>query len=201
LKRGWTKSSLYTSAALGLGLCAAPFLARAHAQQSDAPARVNELTIAGLEPGRDSLSIALKHFKAKYVSSSDPGKTGMKQWGDACTGHSLEIEVDDHAVIRTVTLSSLAPQDGKCVDHRIDALNMKDWATGRGLRLSDSRNRVTELYGEPSSSGPSTKDGKELEYLYYMFDWARSDVPQVMEVYCERDTGRVREITLTHPGL
>jgi hypothetical protein len=37
--------------------------------------------------------------------------------------------------------------------------------------------------------------------MFYAFDWAGSDVPQVMEVLCERATGRVVEITLAFPSL
>jgi hypothetical protein len=200
LRRGWTKFSLYASAALGLALAPAAFSLGARAQQDDTSARFNELTLAGLRPGHDSLAAALKRFKAKYSLSSDSGDAsgaGKKSWGDACTGHSLAIETDNHSLIQRVTLSSLVPQDGKCVDRRIDALNMKDWATGRGLRLGDPRNRVTELYGEPNSSGPSIKESKELEFLHYGFNWAGSEVPQAMEIYCERETGRVLEITLS----
>jgi hypothetical protein len=199
LRRGWTKFSLYASAALGLALVPAAFSAGARAQQTDTSARANELMLAGLRPGRDSLPAALKRFKAKYASPGDSSSAGKRSWGDACTGRSLEIETDNHSLIQRVTLSSLVPQDGKCVDRRIDALDMKDWATGRGLRLGDPRNRVTELYGEPNTSGPSIKGSKELEFLRYGFDWAGADVPQAMEIYCERDTGRVLEITLSDP--
>ena len=198
MKRGWTKSLLCASAVSGLLLFTAAVPTGAHTQGSDAPSPVNELTIAGLRPGRDSLGVVLKRFKAKYVSSSDPGPKGMKQWGDACTGRSLAIEVDDRSVVQRVTLSSLVPQDGKCIDHRIDALDMKDWVTGRGLRLGDSRDRATDLYGEPQSSGPSIKGNKQLEFMYYAFDWAGPDVPQIMEIYCERETGRVLEISLAY---
>jgi hypothetical protein len=45
------------------------------------------------------------------------------------------------------------------------------------------------------------KGTRELELLYYAFDWAGSDVPQVMEISCERSTGKVLEITLAFPSL
>ena len=73
------------------------------------------------------------------------------------------------------------------MDRRIDALNMKDWATGNGLRIGDPRNRVTETYGEPDSSGPSMRDSKELEILRYRFGWAGNEVPQEMTIYCARE--------------
>jgi hypothetical protein len=69
----------------------------------------------------------------------------------------------------------------------------------------DSTRHVIKLYGEPDSTSPSTKGGQQLELLYYAFDWAGPDVPQVMEVLCtpEKDgkPGRVVEITLAGPSL
>ena len=211
MKRGWTKFSPCASAALGMALLLASFSPVACAQTTspipnqapnqanDAAPQVNELTLAGLRPGRDSLGTALKHFKAKYSSSREAGEAElpeMKEWDDACTGHSLKVEADTHGLIEVITLSSLVPQDGKCVDRRMDALNMKDWATGHGVRIGDPRNRVTETYGEPDSSGPSMRGSNELEILQYRFSWAGSDVPQEMIIYCARETGRVLEITL-----
>ena len=79
------------------------------------------------------------------------------------------------------------------------------WHTGRGLAADALASRVVELYGEPDSRSPSTKDGQQLELLYYAFDWAGTAVPQVMEVLCTvaRDgkPGRVVEITLAAPSL
>lgn len=177
------------------------FVSAAVSAQNDAqPKRYSELTLAGLRPGRDSLAAALKHYKAKY-SSSGEGIAGEKRWGDACTGHSLSLNIDSHGVIQEITVSSLVPQDGKCENRRTDALDEKDWVTGHGLHLGDPQDHVAELYGEPNSSGPSVRGSTELEFLYYPFDWAGSDVPQAMEIYCARDTGRVVEITLAYPSL
>jgi len=79
------------------------------------------------------------------------------------------------------------------------------WATGRGLRLGDAAARAVQLYGKPDSRSPSTKGGQRLELLYYAFDWAGSDVPQVMEVVCtvgkNGEPGRVVEITLAASSL
>ena len=75
----------------------------------------------------------------------------------------------------------------------------KDCGSGR---LAAS---VMQLYGQPDSRSPSTKDGQPLELWYYAFDWAGPDVPQVMEVVCTREkdgqAGRVVEITLAAPSL
>ena len=50
------------------------------------------------------------------------------------------------------------------------------------------------------SPGPSVKGEHELELLHYAFAWAGSDVPQVMEILCARESGRVMEITLAYPS-
>lgn len=197
MRHGWTKFSLCTSLALALALSIS---AEQSQRGGDVPKRANELTLAGLRPGRDVLPAALKRYKAKYLSTSAKDQD-PREWRDPCTGRSLTVTADEKSVIQEITVSSLASAEGRCDDKRFDALDMKDWTTGHGLRLGDARNRITELYGEPGSSGPSVKGSHELEFLYYAFDWAGADVPQVLEIYCERDTGRVVEITLAFPSL
>jgi hypothetical protein len=79
------------------------------------------------------------------------------------------------------------------------------WKTGKGLRIGDPVSKATQLYGNPDSKSPSTRDGQPLELWYYAFDWAGPDVPQVMEILCttekEGQPGRVVEITLAAPSL
>ena len=152
-----------------------------------------------MRPGRDTFAIAQKRFKAKIVSEEP--NSGSKEWRDVCSGRSIRLEVDAKSVIQSVTLTTLDMQEGKCSDRRPDFLDPKFWLTGLGLRMGDSQDRVVALYGEPNSGGPASKNGQELELMYYQFDWAGADVPQVMEVLCARDTGRVVEITLAFPSL
>jgi hypothetical protein len=196
LRRGWTRFWLCASVALGVVLCSVP----ARAQGTKGPKHENELTLAGLRPGRDTLAMAFKRYKKKYLAHH-PGAGHTVQWRETCTGRSLTLQADDHAVIQEITVSSLVPRNGSCTDRRFDALHVQGWVTGRGLRLGDPQGRVTELYGEPNSSGPSVRGEYKLIYLYYSFDGGGPDVPQVMEVYCARDTGRVVEITLAYPSL
>jgi hypothetical protein len=159
----------------------------------------NEILLAGLRPGRDTFAVAEKRFKPKNLS--EEANSSSKEWRDDCSGRSIRLEVDAKSVIQSVTLTTLGSQEGKCSDRRPDFLDPRNWVTGLGLRMGDSQDRVTGLYGEPNSSGPASKHGQELELLYYQFDWAGSEVPQVMEVLCARDTGRVVEITLAFPSL
>jgi hypothetical protein len=85
------------------------------------------------------------------------------------------------------------------------AAPLSSWKTGLGLRIYDSEQKLLRLYGEPDSKSPSTRDGQPLELMYYAFDWAGPDVPQVMEVLCTQQKdgqpGRVVEITLAAPSL
>ena len=161
--------------------------------------RGNETLLAGLRPGRDTLAVAEKRFKAKSLSAEP--NSGSKEWRDDCSGRSIRLEVDAKSVIRSVNITTLGTPEGKCSDRRPDFLDPRNWLTGLGLRMGDSQDRVVGLYGEPNSSGPASKNGQELELMYYQFDWAGSDVPQAMEVLCARETGRVVEITLAFPSL
>jgi hypothetical protein len=191
LRRGWTKFSQCTNLVVAAALAASAF----PAQRANAPKPVNELTLAGLRPGRDSLTNALKHYKQKYLVSK--ASVDSKEWRDTCTGHSLALALDSHSVIREITVSSLVPRDGNCDNRRFEFLNLDDWVTGKGLRLGDSRNRVVELYGEPGSSEPVVRDDADFELLRFDFENAGLDAPQTMQVYCQRDSGRVVEISLS----
>jgi hypothetical protein len=168
------------------------------AGQAAAIRHTNETLLAGLRPGRDTFAAAEKRFKAKNLS--EESKSGSKEWRDDCSGRSIRLELDAKSVIQSVTITSLGAQEGKCSDRRPDFLDPRNWLTGLGLRIGDSQDRVVGLYGEPNSSGPASKNGQELALMYYQFDWAGSDVPQVMEVLCARDSGRVVEITLAFPS-
>ena len=161
---------------------------------------MNETLLAGLRPGRDTFAVAEKRLKPKEISDELDIRRS-KEWRDACSGRSIRLDIDAKSVIQSVTLTTVGKQEGKCSDRRPDFLDPKFWLTGLGLRMGDSQDRVVALYGEPNSSGPATKNGLELDLMYYQFDWAGSDVPQVMEILCARDTGRVVEITLAFPSL
>lgn len=127
----------------------------------------------------------------------------IKQWGEACTGRSLRLEVDESGVIQIVTVSSLGARAADCEQRGTTngPLTVEKLRAGQGLTLGQAKRRVIALYGEPDSVVPATFENREFEMLYYAFDWAGPDVPQVMEVTCERGTGRVRKITLAFPSL
>ena len=204
MRPGSTKFWRHASAILLLagiaGAAAGAAASAARAQKSNSPpeAGANELTLAGLRPGRDTLGEARRRYGSKDVSDLSDG---TKQWRDACTGHAIMLEIGANDVIQSVTISAIASEAGACSGRHGDVLHEDQWQTGRGLRLGDPEDRVTEIYGDPNSSGPSVQGKHELELMYYAFDGASSSVPQVMEVFCARDSGRVMEITLAYPSL
>ena len=192
MRRDWTKFSRCTSLVV---LVAALSVYAFPAQRSNSPKNTNELTLAGLRPGRDQVANAFKRYKQKYLVSKTSADS--KEWRDTCIGRSLALAVDSQSVIQKITVSLLVPRDGNCDNRRFEFLNLDDWVTGKGLRLGDTRNHVVELYGEPTSSEPVVRDDADFEVLQFDFASVGPDVPQAMRVYCQRDSGRVVEITLS----
>jgi hypothetical protein len=159
----------------------------------------NELMLAGLRPGRDTLDAAKKMYGADFRTMESDDANAWT-WIDTCHHRALRVEGDNKGVIQVLALDEsrlMTP----CRKGMTEALRSETWKTGRGLSIGDPKARVIALYGEPGSSGPSTEEGRDLELLYYGFDGAGSDVPQVMEVYCDRQTERVAQITLSYPSL
>jgi hypothetical protein len=177
--------------------------------------RNDELTLAGLRPGQDDMAKAQKIFRKPSLTKFDG--TNLI-WNDKCRNQSLSIITDaDSGTIQEVrvyennskfasgTPSSTVAESGCSVAASTAAETRSRWITGHGLLVGSSCSNVFELYGQPGSRGPSTKDGQQLELLYYAFDWAGPDVPQVMAVLCTPGSsakpGRVVDITLMAPSL
>jgi hypothetical protein len=176
-------------------------LAVAAAPQAGTPRRANELTLAGLHPGADKIGPPAKLYRGLPLASQSDG---VFLWGDKCTHWELRVEVDEVGIVQVVTVDSSYAADVKAecpAPPPSEASRSKLLQTGHGLSPGDTRERVVELYGKPNSAGPSTRGSRELDLLYYAFDWAGTHVPQVMEVYCDPATGRVVEITLAFPSL
>jgi hypothetical protein len=164
--------------------------------QSPKPVRrKNELSLSGIRPGKDTISAVKKRLLWMFF---DQVEQAPHEWvlHDMCGGVELRIEIGEREMVQSVD----AGPGAAMADCRAHA-NMSIRTTGRGLRLHDKLERAIEIYGEPNSRGPSVRNGVELELLYYAFDWAGSDVPQVMEVSCDKASGRVVEIMLAFPGL
>jgi hypothetical protein len=160
--------------------------------------RANELTLAGLRPGRDNVARAAQVNEQFGRGKELEGE--QTAWFDSCRDLSLTIDGGKTKRIEVIRAAAWGGSTADCA-----GMPPGPWRTGRGLRVGDSAAKVAELYGKPDSRSPSTKGGQPLELLYYAFDWAGADVPQVMEVLCTREAdrkpGRVVEITLAGPSL
>ena len=153
--------------------------------------RHNEFTLGTLRPGKSTIREARQTFDELHRRT--------------CEGDELSIEADKRETITVIRATkNLTPPA-----NRIDCFNAtasaNRWKTGKGLSLGAPCERAVFIYGEPTSRSPSTKSGQPLELLYYAFDWAGPDVPQVMEVVCtapkDGSAGRVVEITLAANSL
>ena len=168
------------------------------APKKTAAHRPNELTLAGLRPGKDTAARAVQFYK--QPGKTEKGQDSQMVWGARCQRQTLSLDLDAAKKIQVVRTVEVARPDGACV-----ALSPGPWKTGLGLRVGDAAEKVARLYGEPDSRSPSTKGGQPLELWYYAFDWAGVDVPQVMEVLCTQENdgkpGHVVEITLAAPSL
>jgi hypothetical protein len=194
LRRGWTRFSVCVSLFAGTVLSVQ---APKNLPAAVSPRRASELRLAGLQPGADFLSRAKRLCRQPELMSDD-GNTAT--WTDNCRKIAMYLDLESTQRVRTVRVSAANWLVGDC-----GPVHRSKWRTARDLALGDPSARVVQLYGEPDSRSPSTKDGQRLELMYYAFDWAGPDVPQVMEVLCtlEKDgnPGRVVEITLAAASL
>ena len=166
------------------------------------PRKANELTLAGLRPGRDKAAKAIQLFGKPDFRS--PDKQSLS-WDYEGTEEALilNLDLDKADIVQSIRVTRVEPPSG-AMWPKHTPFPMR-WDSGRGLAIGATQSRVVQLYGEPDSRSPSTKAGRKLELLYYAFDWAGADVPQVMEVLCtvedDGKPGRVVEITLAAPSL
>jgi hypothetical protein len=162
--------------------------------------RANELTLAGLRPGRDTLLRATR--LNKKADDSGISKDSQFIWTDKCSHQRLTLDYDAEKKVQVIRVTWLPEYETISCEPPPSA---PSWMTGWGLKIHDSTQKLLTLYGEPDSKSPSTRDGQPLELWYYAFDWAGPEVPQVMEVLCTREAagkpGRVVEITLAAPSL
>ena len=195
MKRGWTRFWASVSlAALGF----AGVTAGAPSPRADQNSlKRNELRLAALRPGRDTIARARSLYG--NPKSGAKGDTTFS-WTTDLRSERLTVTTDSQGLIQEIR-----------AERRDDVVIMdghplgSPWRTGKNLAIGDPAGRVEKLYGKPDSRSPSTKGGQRLELLYYAFDWAGPDVPQVMEVVCtvgkDGEPGRVVEITLAASSL
>ena len=194
----------WVSVSLGLlAACTAGLVADGGSQGKNAPRREegrhNETILAKILPGRTSLAEAQTFWSNPTTKDAE---NHLAKWL-TCDGGELNVDFDEDGIIQSVwTSETKARRSRGCVESLAVGPTL---STGLGLQLGDGAARVLQLYGQPDSRSPSTKDGQQLELLYYAFDWAGPDVPQLMEVLCTVDKGgkpgRVVEITLAVSSL
>jgi hypothetical protein len=208
--RSWRKGNASSSPCSGrllrralLAFCLSATFASAQTAQKPvakktSAQRANEMVLAGLRPGRDGLARAAQLNKPFGNGKEMAGDQTV--WLDPCRDLSLTIDSNKQKQIEVIRVG---PYSGSAADCAVSSPGL--WKTGRGLHVGEPAAKVVQLYGQPDSKSPSTRDGQPLELWYYAFDWAGPDVPQVMEVLCTREKegqpGRVVEITLAAPSL
>ncbi|MGA2847072.1 MAG: hypothetical protein ABSF68_16810 [Candidatus Acidiferrales bacterium] len=190
MKKFWQLASL--ASILMLGIQAAPSV--------EASKRTNELSLAGLRPGHDRLASPQKIFREL---DRDESVTDALLWGDVCTHRELRVEVDENKIVQTITVDTDYKPEimAKCQAIVMAPSRLKLLASGQGLQLGDSCSRMAEIYGKPESESPSARGSEQLELWLYSFDWAGSNVPQVMEVSCSVSSKQVVSITLAASSL
>ena len=137
--RSWAKDS-----AAVLGICVLAIAGGAWAQKTAAKKaaahRANELTLARLQPGKDSLARAAEVNRKFGTGKELQGEqTG---WFDLCRDLSLTIDSNKEAEIQVIRLAEWSGSTA-------DSTNLLPgpWQTGLGLRVGDSAAKVAELYG------------------------------------------------------
>jgi hypothetical protein len=167
------------------------------------PKRVNELTLAGLQPGKDAVEKADVRFGAE-LKTKTPDDSNSYSWHPGCPMDDLIIEVGANGLIRNITVAISHLTDHMtvdCSDRGVSRKFRSRTGSGRNLLLRDRCGRIEEIYGKAESRSPSVKGSDKLELYLYTFDWAGPDVPQVMEVSCDAATQTVTEITLAASSL
>ena len=165
--------------------------------------RVNELTLAGLQPGKDRIEKASLKFGKEFniKALEDPNS---HSWPVDCFSGDLVIEAGPDGLIRSITVSVshvVYEMIVDCTDRSASRKFRRRFGSGRNLLLHDRCRRVEEIYGKAESRSPSVKGSDKLELYLYKFDWAGTDVPQVMEVSCDASSQTVAEITLAAATL
>lgn len=191
MKPGWMRFWRSGSTALLTCLVGSALASRAANQSSRAPHPPSELTLAVLQPGKDSLPRAKSRFGKPQAAQ--PGDNSFS-WPDYCGKRLLSVDIEPSGKIRSVRVKFVAwPND--CVK-----ASPLEWKTGRGLAIYDSTARVIQLYGQPDTRSPFPESWQQLELFRYAFDGAGPAVPHLLEVLCTQEKdgvpGHVVEITL-----
>lgn len=189
-KRFWLLVSVLALAALAIQAATKPGGSR----------RVNELTLAGFQPGQDAVQVAERanrqyfHTYRRSIRQAGPTRTiaSKYSWSNFCHDQELAITATDN-VIQSATVRRLRGSiDADCEV----GLKPNEWKPGRGLRFGDPCSALLATYGKPQSQTTSSYGDSKLESYSYEFEWSGAGVPNSLEVSCDASTQNVIEIKL-----
>ncbi len=180
--------SILRPVAVALASCAVLALAQGPPSNPDhPPGNVNELTLAGIRPGRVRIAAEVRRFGTQWFHPS-PDEPDIYIWQDLKNGLRLTLEVDDKGVVRAVTVlrADALPNDGLPPTLRRTNLPrahlpLSIASTGRGMRLGDSPIRLLHIYGKPFFRGSAQLDRQQVEMIVFNFSWAGRQYPQILE--------------------
>jgi hypothetical protein len=165
------------------------------------PKRVNELTLAGLRPGGDTIAKAQRQYE-QPLRREALGDPNLFPVDDDCNNRMLAV---NEAASGTVDSIAVGPTIGALViECRPEAYfpRAKDrWRTRYGWGVGSSCDSIEQMYGKAESRSSSVQGSDKLELHLYKFDWAGTDVPQVMEVSCDASSHTAAEFTLAAATL
>ena len=192
-------ASLHRCLALGMVLIALaatltlPLRAQDPASSADhPPGNVNELTLAGLQPGRSRIPDAVARWGAHWRHPS-LDESDIYVWCDA--RRRLQIQLEAQGSARRVDVVTVERLLGAPPPDCTTTLPANLARTGRGVRLGDTAERLKAVYGKPFFVGPSSWHGREVNFIVFNFSWAGDDVPQILE--SSFDAGRLVKMTLS----
>ncbi|MGN6593707.1 MAG: hypothetical protein ACTHJX_12495 [Terriglobales bacterium] len=182
--------------AAGLALLVAlPLRAQDPASSADRPpGNVNELTLAGLQPGRSRLEAAEARWGRQWTHP-DADESDVYVWCDARSRLRIGLDTGASGTVRVVTVERMAAGKGspEACHAQLSAAVAR---TGRGVRLGDSEAQLLRTYGKPFFSGPSSLDGHNVRLVVFNFSWAGSDKPQILESTFD-GAGKLIKMTLS----
>lgn len=142
------------------------------------PGNVNELTLAGLRPGRSTIAQA-EALWGKGWQHPARDEDDIFIWCDARAGLQLHLEAAPGGLIHVVTVSRMppAPAPRSCSA----TLEVRKLRTGRGVHLGATPVQLLRVYGKPFFTGPSSWNGRDVRMIVFNFSWAGTGKPQILE--------------------
>lgn len=155
------------------------------AARENKPKRANEITLAGLRPGKANLEGTYREFPKEAADHYFPDTPNSTSWYEPCNWQEMTVQFDSNGLVQSVTVSQVGERGIlHCNEQAGTRHSRSRLGTGHGLLLKDRCERVQEIYGKPQSESPSENGSEAVESLSYSFDWAGPKVPQTMTVLC-----------------